>query len=238
MPGIDTMVREAEKTLGIGTGEPNRIQVWYKWLHGKFPWCDAAVTYWAYHSGNQAAVTFGGHYSYTVAHAQAFQKHGQWHVDVSGIRRGDIVFFDWAKSNNIAKIDHVGLVTSVSGKTVHTIEGNVSSNCLRKVRDSSTIVGYGRPKYSDKPSGSSEYEPFPGVKFFATGRKSPIITAMHKRLVSEGCNHYKSSTSTDAWGSGDVASYAAWQRKCGYSGKDANGIPGESTWNKLHVPKH
>src|SRR5256885_10366549 len=122
MSGIDDMVREAEKSLGIG--EPNYIQAWYPGMSGNFPWCDAAVTYWAFHSGTKAAVTFGGHYANTVSHAQAFQKHGKWHVDVAGIRRGDIVFFDWAKSNSITRIDHIGVVTSVSGKTVHTIEGN------------------------------------------------------------------------------------------------------------------
>ncbi len=38
------------------------------------------------------------------------------------------------------------------------------------------------------------------------------------------------------WGSGDVASYAAWQRKCGYTGTAADGIPGKTSWDKLHVP--
>jgi hypothetical protein len=80
------------------------------------------------------------------------------------------------------------------------------------------------------------YEPFPGASFFAAGRRSPIIAAMHKRLVAEGCNHYQSSTNADVWGSGDVNSYAAWQRKLGYTGSGADGTPGPSSWSKLHVP--
>jgi hypothetical protein len=79
-------------------------------------------------------------------------------------------------------------------------------------------------------------EPYPGASFFANGRRSPIIAAMHKRLVAVGCNHYQSSSNADVWGSGDKASYAAWQRKCGYSGNAADGIPGKTTWDKLHVP--
>jgi hypothetical protein len=59
---------------------------------------------------------------------------------------------------------------------------------------------------------------------------------MHKRLVAEGCDHCKPQDGPDTWESGDIASYAVWQRKCGYSGKDADGIPGETTWNKLRVP--
>ncbi|MDX5563777.1 peptidoglycan-binding protein [Streptomyces sp. ID05-04B] len=80
------------------------------------------------------------------------------------------------------------------------------------------------------------YEPFPGASFFTAGRRSPIIAAMHKRLVTEGCNRYQSTSNQDVWGSGDKASYAAWQRKLGYTGTAADGIPGNASWSKLHVP--
>ncbi|MFM9636005.1 peptidoglycan-binding protein [Streptomyces turgidiscabies] len=80
------------------------------------------------------------------------------------------------------------------------------------------------------------YEPFPGASFFRAGRRSPIIAAMHKRLVAEGCNRYQSSANSDVWGSGDVRSYAAWQRKLGYTGTSADGTPGNTSWTKLKVP--
>jgi hypothetical protein len=94
------------------------------------------------------------------------------------------------------------------------------------------FVGAPTPVKPPAPS----YEPFPGAGFFTTGRKSSIIAAMHKRLVAVGCNHYQSSAGADVWGSGDVASYAEWQRHLGYSGADANGIPGKTSWDKLKVP--
>jgi hypothetical protein len=84
--------------------------------------------------------------------------------------------------------------------------------------------------------GRPKYEPFPGVAFFTTGRRSPIIAAMHRRLVAEGCNKYASSSNADVWGAGDERSYAAWQRKLGYAGSGADGIPGKTSWDKLHVP--
>lgn len=80
------------------------------------------------------------------------------------------------------------------------------------------------------------YVPFPGSAFFVDGRKSPIIAAMHKRLVAVGCNRYQTNTDIDVWGSGDKASYAAWQRHLGYSGPDADGIPGRTSWDALKVP--
>jgi hypothetical protein len=81
-----------------------------------------------------------------------------------------------------------------------------------------------------------KYEPFPGVGWFDMGRKSPIVAAMHKRLVAVGCNRYKSSANSDVIGSGDVASYEAWQHKCGYTGAAAKWPPGKSTWDRLQVP--
>lgn len=81
-----------------------------------------------------------------------------------------------------------------------------------------------------------KYEPFPGASFFRTGRRSPAVAAMHKRLVAEGCSRYQSHTNADVWGTGDERSYAAWQRKLGYSGAAADGVPGKTSWDKLKVP--
>ncbi|MDT7847181.1 peptidoglycan-binding protein [Streptomyces justiciae] len=81
-----------------------------------------------------------------------------------------------------------------------------------------------------------KYEPFPGASWFTIGRRSPIVAAMHDRLVAVGCNRYKSSANKNVIGSGDVASYEAWQRKCGYSGTAAKWPPGKTTWDKLQVP--
>ncbi|MFF7130422.1 peptidoglycan-binding protein [Streptomyces sp. NPDC008240] len=90
------------------------------------------------------------------------------------------------------------------------------------------------PKPAPKPV--PKYEPFPGAGWFTVGRKSPIVAAMHDRLVAVGCNHYQSSRNKDVIGSGDIASYEAWQRKCGYTGSAAKWPPGKTTWDLLKVP--
>lgn len=86
----------------------------------------------------------------------------------------------------------------------------------------------------DKPE--QKYAPFPGADYFRTGRRSALITAMGKRLVAEGCGKY-SRAPGPRWTDADRRSYAAWQRKLGYSGDDADGIPGPTSWAKLRVPK-
>ncbi|MFE3381657.1 peptidoglycan-binding protein [Streptomyces anulatus] len=88
---------------------------------------------------------------------------------------------------------------------------------------------------SSKPS-AQPLQPFPGASFFHGGRHSPIITAMGRRLVAEGCGKYKTGPGPN-WTNADRSSYAAWQRKLGYSGADADGIPGKTSWDALKVPK-
>ncbi|SFO03929.1 hypothetical protein SAMN04487980_10486 [Streptomyces sp. cf124] len=101
----------------------------------------------------------------------------------------------------------------------------------------STFVNGAYKQYMDGgPASPSHFEPFPSASFFHAGRKSPIVAAMHQRLVAEDCNRYQSSAGADTWGPGDVKSYAAWQQKIGFAGDDANGIPGKTSWDKLRVP--
>ncbi|MBK3561079.1 N-acetylmuramoyl-L-alanine amidase [Streptomyces sp. MBT56] len=88
---------------------------------------------------------------------------------------------------------------------------------------------------SKPPASKPTYEPFPGAAFFKVGRNSAVITAMGKRLVAEGCGRYTVGPGPK-WSEADRKSYAAWQRKLGFSGSDADGIPGKSSWDRLKVP--
>ncbi|MEU8683274.1 peptidoglycan-binding protein [Streptomyces sp. NPDC048611] len=81
----------------------------------------------------------------------------------------------------------------------------------------------------------ASYEPFPGGDFFQPGASSPLITAMGERLVAEGCDHYRVGPGPE-WTEADRASYAAWQHKLGFRGEDADGIPGQVSWERLQVP--
>src|SRR6266545_688455 len=97
------------------------------------------------------------HNPLTVAHARAFQRNGRWHHGLGGARPGDVVFFDWGGSRVIENIDHVGVIEAVHADgTITTLEGNTSDAFLRRVRNGSVVVGYGRPAYDDAapmPSG-------------------------------------------------------------------------------------
>ncbi|EST22762.1 LysM peptidoglycan-binding domain-containing protein [Streptomyces niveus] len=294
---VEGMIAQAEKSLGMR--EPNSIQTWYRQRNGSafggnFAWCNAAITYWAVQAGEHAAVCFGTDYAYTVWHAQRFQTAKQWHTDVAGIKRGDIVFFDWNGSNSVGAIDHIGIVTGVSGGNVYTIEGNTENVCARRVRGASTIVGYGRPKYktttTPPAAGTGTYKVKSGdtlgeiaeahdttVKILADLNKikdpnkigaglilklpasstqkrvvslaktikafkadppksgTPVsyaaIEYIEDALVSEGL--LAAGYADGHAGSATGSAYALYQKRLGYSGADADGIPGKTTLTRL-----
>jgi len=235
MPGVEAMIAEAIKTIGMSDQNNTVRTPIHTWYNNKFgnpdpgkyawDWCNGAVTYWAWMSGNQDAVVFGGAYAYTVAHAQKFKDKGQWHVDVAGIQRGDIVFFDWNGSNNISAIDHVGIVEKVEGSRIHTIEGNYQNRCDRWVRDASTIVGYGRPKYqggttTPPPSGPAH------VKLADAIAKRADAT----RVIQDALNKEFGGVVVDGdYGPQTTAAYTRWQQSLGWPG---DGVPGaHSLWS-------
>lgn len=79
------------------------------------------------------------------------------------------------------------------------------------------------------------YQPFPGASFFTARPSSPVVTAMGRRLAAEGCATYAVGPGP-RWTEADRRSYAAWQRKLGFRGSEADGWPGHTSWNALKVP--
>ncbi|HEY9525367.1 MAG TPA: CHAP domain-containing protein [Thermopolyspora sp.] len=105
------------------------------------PWCDMFLSWAAYQLGYQKWV---GQFAYTPSHAKWFQQHDAWGGDP---QVGALVFYDWSGTGLTDGIDHVGIVTEVDGKVIHTVEGNIDGGYARtKVRDQTFVVGYGYPE--------------------------------------------------------------------------------------------
>lgn len=257
---LEGMITAVERW--IGTGEPNDIQRWYRDRNGaaysgNFAWCDATITRAAFDAGERDAVLFGTDYAYTVAHAQAFKEHGQWTamtngIKASGIRRGDIIFFDWDGSSEIGKIDHVGIVTGVSAdfKYVYTVEGNSADVCARRVRVVHDIAGFGRPKYKPEPkpatttTGTASTSKRPQVslsrlvKAFKTDppKKGTPVSYAGVLVVENalGAERLLAAKYRDGHaGTATVAAYALLQERYGFTGDDADGIPGATSLKRL-----
>lgn len=152
------MLAAARRDLGL-SGRPNEITRGYAARHGEeyltAPWCDQAISEWARESGNADAVLPVQDRAYTVWHAEDGERLGLWHAGTAANIRayakpGAIVFFDWDGTNDINRIDHVGLVERNLGDgRAQTIEANTGDACKRRVRGSSVIAGFWNPRYED-----------------------------------------------------------------------------------------
>ncbi|MFI9721536.1 peptidoglycan-binding protein [Streptomyces sp. NPDC052396] len=80
------------------------------------------------------------------------------------------------------------------------------------------------------------YQPFPGEGFFKDEPDSPIITAMGRRLVAEGCGAYEYGPG-DQWTDADRESFRLWQKKLGDAPQYRDGWPGPRQWAALKVPR-
>jgi hypothetical protein len=74
---------------------------------------------------------------------------------------------------------------------------------------------------------------FPGSHFFGPGANNEYVTAMGKRLINKGFSQYYTVGAGPKWSEADRQACAAFQRAQGWSGSDADGIPGPSTWQRL-----
>lgn len=144
----------------IGTKESpansNRTKYGKEYGMDANPWC-AMFLWWVFAQADASKLYFGGNKTaYTPTLADWYRKNGAWY---STPKVGDLVFF-----HNGTRICHVGLVESIQGGNITTIEGNTASGndanggmVMRRARSQVGtknwyVAGYGRPFYDGKPS--------------------------------------------------------------------------------------
>ncbi|MGJ6966595.1 CHAP domain-containing protein [Streptosporangium sp. G11] len=154
----DDLLKTIKPELGYreGSGQHSKFGEWYAVnvaqdpQYRTAPWCAMFIAWAAEKAGVQEYV---GQFAWTPSQARWFETNDAW---TRTPEPGALVFFDWSGGKDIKGIDHVGVVESVNGGTIHTIEGNVDRIWLkRKTRDQSKVVGYGLPrKVKEKLTGA------------------------------------------------------------------------------------
>lgn len=189
-----SMLAAARKDLGLA-GRPNRITKDYASRNGaeflEAPWCDQAITTWARKSGNAAAVLPAGDRAFTVWHAQDGQKLGRWHAGTAAnvmahAQPGAVVFFDWDGTDQISRIDHVGIVeVNLGDGRVQTIEANTGDAVKRRVRAAGVIAGFWNPDYEgdDMPSAKEVAD---AVYERLTGTVTADVWAAREKILDVG----------------------------------------------------
>ena len=214
----------------------------YGWNVQNQPWCDVFVDagFIACFGFDLAAkLTFqpgGGFSALCSQSAQYYKNAGAWRGTPES---GDQVFFYVSGG-----INHTGIVTSVSGGVVYTVEGNASDSVRRCAYavGSACIAGYGRPRWAAVEGAQEQSAPSaPAQKDAETctvtltlpvlsyGDEGEYVKLMQQRLIAKGfsCGSWGAD---GEYGPGTQAALIAFQRAEGLA---ADGVCGRQSWTKL-----
>lgn len=139
------IVELAQEEIESGThAGGQRYWSWYG-FNGRVEWCATFVSYVADKAGLIVDGKVPKHAS-CLAGVQWFTERGKYQLRLSGYtpKAGDLIYFDWSGGGTGG--DHVAIVESVEGNTVHTIEGNSGDALARRTYSlsDSVISGYGQ----------------------------------------------------------------------------------------------
>jgi hypothetical protein len=93
------------------------------------------------------------------------------------------------------------------------------------------LVGGGSS--GSESSGSSGSTAFPGTSAFGPGADNASVTRLGTMLVGRGAGAYYKIGPGPRWSDSDRKATSAFQRAQGWSGSDADGLPGPTTWSYL-----
>ena len=111
---------------------------------------------------------------------QYYKQYNRWYTSPQA---GDQIFFTYAPG----EYSHTGLVESVDGNRVTTIEGNASDQVMRKVysKNDGVIAGYGRPRWN-LVTGATVPDNVTIERVLKLGCKGDDIRALQKDLLKMG----------------------------------------------------
>ncbi|MEU2222537.1 peptidoglycan-binding protein [Streptomyces sp. NPDC018347] len=75
--------------------------------------------------------------------------------------------------------------------------------------------------------------PYPGAAYFGPGADNAYVTRLGELLAARGGRAYYSEGPGPVWGEADRRATLAFQRAQGWTGADADGLPGRRTWELL-----
>ena len=164
--------------------------------------------------------------------AQYYKQYGRWFNGTP--EPGDQIFFTYAPG----EYSHTGLVESVSGGVVNTIEGNTSDSVGRRSYSvgSSNIAGYGRPRWelaANTNPGSVIIPSSPissGERILKIGRKGDDVRMLQEDLMKLGYDVGPDGADGD-YGDNTMLAVMKFQRDKGITPVD--GEVGDDTRNAL-----
>lgn len=173
---------------------------------GKDPWPAIQLEATA-----RACAAVARHYGWTVNSVIRHMDWSDWKSDPRGV--------DWTKMRK-------RIATILDGKPNATPMSDWTDG------DADT-----QPEQPSQPSQPSQPQPsgdaFPGASKFGPGANNSHVTRLGQMLVKRGGSRFYREGPGPRWGDADRDATKAFQRAQGWTGSDADGIPGPSTWQLL-----
>lgn len=208
------------------------------------PWCATFIV--AGWKVNDVPRVPGTNTAFTPSMQQAFKSKDRL---FKRPRPGDVGFVFYP---DLGRIGHVFFVEKVEGDFVKTIEGNTNLDGSRtgigvfrhrrRWRNGGSLRGFGRPKYG-APAADARPVVSVNSRILAATTDAPAAEGVpgirphdtrivEAALVAEGLLSERFA-GDGSFGTKTVIAYSQWQRRLGFTGDDADGIPGEESLRKL-----
>lgn len=94
----------------------------------------------------------------------------------------------------------------------------------------------GPPRFAARRARPSRPRAVSRRRLRRAGQEQPAGDRGRQAAGRRGCGRYAVGPGP-VWDEADRRSYAAWQRRLGYNGGSADGIPGRADWDRLRVPR-
>ncbi|MEU3985880.1 peptidoglycan-binding protein [Streptomyces sp. NPDC026672] len=84
-----------------------------------------------------------------------------------------------------------------------------------------------------QPAAGTKAGPFPGAGYFGPGADNKYVTRLGEMLIARGAGPYYAQGPGPRWSDADRRATQAFQKAQGWTGADADGLPGPGTWDLL-----
>ncbi|MFE5740361.1 peptidoglycan-binding protein [Streptomyces celluloflavus] len=144
-----------------------------------------------------------------------------------------VLFAGWTDSSHTRYV--VMESAGGMGAVKRTIPYAYTSNSAKYVpyRYKNVTTSGGESGNGGQPGGGGSSTAFPGASAFGPGANNAHVTKLGQMLVKRGGGSYYSQGPGPKWSDSDRKATQAFQKAQGWSGADADGIPGKATWSYL-----
>lgn len=132
--------------------------------------------------------------------------------------------YGWSAKSVIGHLEWSDDKSDPRGFTMKSMRDRVSARLAGNPGD-----GGGQVPTDPEPTGNE----FPGADKFGAGANNEYVTRLGQMLVARGGGRFYSVGPSSDWGQADQNATRAFQQAQGWSGSDADGIPGPTTWGLL-----